>query len=159
MVIKIISGGQAGVDRAALDFALKNNIDCGGWCPKGRKAENGVIPDKYPLRETNTGRYPERTEKNVLEGDGTLILFCSERDRGTLLTRKLCENHSKAFLEVDLKDNFSELLLEEWLMNNRIEILNIAGPRESFADGIYKMAYEFLDNAARFFTRRSNQPL
>src|SRR5438876_1977372 len=89
IVSKIISGGQTGVDRAALDVALELGIPCGGWCPQGRRAEDGVIPARYPLRETPWWGYPQRTEWNVRDSDGTLILAEGEPDRGTVLTREL----------------------------------------------------------------------
>ena len=72
---KIVSGGQSGVDRAALDFALENKIPCGGWCPKGRLAEDGRIHHRYPLRETSSTDYRVRTQANVEDSDGTLILY------------------------------------------------------------------------------------
>ena len=75
MIKKIISGGQTGVDRAALDAALELGIEVGGWCPKGRLAEDGTVPDKYPLKEMDTNAYPARTEQNVIDSDGTLIIF------------------------------------------------------------------------------------
>ena len=88
LVEKIVSGGQTGVDRAALDVALKVGIPCGGWCPKGRKAEDGAIPDRYPLTETSSASYPVRTEKNVNDSDGTLILKVGPVTGGTARTVK-----------------------------------------------------------------------
>jgi len=74
MIQKIISGGQTGADRAALDFAIKRGIPHGGWIPKGRKTEDGTLPEKYHLLEMPTGSYSKRTEKNILDSDGTLIV-------------------------------------------------------------------------------------
>ena len=93
--MKIISGGQTGVDRAALDAALETGIECGGFCPKGRRSEDGIIPEKYPLTETKTDQYPERTELNVKKSDATLVLIDGEADRGTALTISLCKLHHK----------------------------------------------------------------
>src|SRR5262245_54833883 len=92
---KIISGGQSGVDRAALDVALELGIPCGGWCPKGRRAEDGPLPDRYPLDETQTSFYPERTRRNVRDSDGTLILADGAAKGGTALTIELAEQMQK----------------------------------------------------------------
>ncbi len=101
--IKIISGGQTGVDRAALDFAIKYNIECGGWCPKGRKAEDGEISLKYPLTETNSTDYPKRTKLNIQDSHATLILYLDKFDPGTALTLKLCKEHNKPLLDSTAK--------------------------------------------------------
>ena len=99
--LKIVSGGQSGVDRAALDFALQYGILCGGWCPKGRKAEDGKIDEKYPLKETVDDNYNTRTKLNVEHSDGTLIFFKKMPDKGTLLTIKFAEEFNKPVLEVN----------------------------------------------------------
>src|SRR6516225_6913367 len=101
-IAKIISGGQTGVDRAALDVALELGIPCGGWCPKGRRAEDGPIPQRYPLQETGSKEYPVRTAKNVRQADGTLILTRGPSDRGTALSVRLAGKHKKPCLCVDL---------------------------------------------------------
>src|SRR6266852_5932705 len=103
VISKIVSGGQTGVDRAALDVALELGIPCGGWCPKGRRAEDGSIPDHYPLRETSTAFYPQRTEWNVRDSDGTLVLTLGRPDGGTALTIELARRLPKPFLAVNLK--------------------------------------------------------
>jgi len=144
--IKIISGGQTGVDRAALDFAIKNNIPCGGWCPKGRKAEDGIISDNYPLIETNSSKYTSRTERNVLESDGTLLLYLNNPDSGTILTENLCKASNKPFLHIFLKEHESFTVLRCWIENNKISTLNIAGPRESNEPGVYSATFKFLKN-------------
>ena len=138
-MLKIISGGQTGVDRAALDFALQKGMPCGGWCPKGRRAEDGVIPEKYPLKETVSRDYPVRTEKNILEADATLIITSKQKtDRGTKLTIRLCKQHKKPFLVVFTEDLINPEEFHEFLTTNNIQVLNIAGNRESMAPGIYK---------------------
>ena len=143
--IKIISGGQTGVDRAALDFALKYNIPCGGWCPKGRLAEDGRIPEKYPLNETTTSKYSERTEKNISDCDATLIIYSNSLDIGTKLTMDLCSEYNKPLLVIDLDNNVSIDRLINWIQNQHINILNIAGPRESNSPGIYNKTLDFLN--------------
>ena len=142
--MKIISGGQTGVDRAALDAALETGIECGGFCPKGRRSEDGIIPEKYPLTETKTDQYPERTELNVKNSDATLILIDGEADRGTALTISLCKLHHKPWIVIDLSNKNKEQNLRQWIKENKINVLNVAGNRESFSPGIEKRAYEFL---------------
>ncbi|MBN1338705.1 MAG: putative molybdenum carrier protein [Bacteroidales bacterium] len=156
-VRKIISGGQTGVDRAALDFALRNGIICGGWCPRGRKAEDGTIPEKYPLNETASDKYPPRTEANIKESDGTLILMAAKMDSGTLLTVKLCKKHEKPYFlqHIPVSGNTGEL--EEWLISKGIATLNIAGPRESFDPGIYGLALDYLETGLHLFMHRNTQ--
>lgn len=144
--MRIISGGQTGVDRAALDVALALGIECGGWCPRGRRAEDGPIPDQYPLVETPTDDYPERTERNVCDSDGTLILTRGKPDRGTALTLRLANRHEKPLYVVDLDQPASDETerVRRWLVQQRIDVLNVAGPRESAHEGIYAQAVMFL---------------
>jgi len=143
-MLKIISGGQTGVDRAALDFALTHGIHCGGYCPKGRKSEDGTIPEKYPLTETQSDNYPERTELNVKTGDGTLILIAGDPDRGTQLTIDLCKRYNKPCLVIDLNDEKDRVDIKLWIEKNKIGTMNIAGNRESISPGIQEKAYRFL---------------
>ena len=145
----IISGGQSGVDRAALDVARKYGIECGGWCPGGRKAEDGRIADKYLLKETEYESYETRTRLNVRDSDATLILFRKNYDEGTRLTELMAKTLQKPVLTVDLvlneEDNLEKVV--SWLKEQRPEVLNVAGPRESNSPGIYLAAYEFLKKA------------
>jgi len=145
----MISGGQTGVDRAALDVALELGIPCGGWCPKGRRAEDGRIPDRYPLQETSSPAYPLRTEMNVEDSDGTLILTWGSPSGGTLLTLKLARKHRKPYILVDLAEEAEASTVQEWYRQNQIRIMNVAGPRESEAPGIYFRTLSFLKE---FFT-------
>lgn len=141
---KIISGGQTGVDRAALDAALELGLPVGGWCPKGRRAEDGPIDNRYPLQETDSFYYPIRTERNVLDSDGTLILTRGKPKGGTALTVNLARAHKKFYLLIDLSAGEKVPLVIDWGRVNRIRVLNIAGPRESEAPGIYDKAVCFL---------------
>jgi hypothetical protein len=141
---KIISGGQTGVDRAALDVALELGIPCGGWCPKGRKAEDGPIDPRYPLKETNSPNYPLRTEKNIRESDGTLILTKGQVNGGTALTVQLSIEYEKPHLIIDLDNKIDPLMFREWGKKNNIKILNVAGPKESEVPGIHDKAVDFL---------------
>lgn len=142
--MKIISGGQSGVDRAALDFCLENNIPCGGHCPKGRLAEDGRIADKYPLIETESDKYAERTRLNVENSDGTLIIFKGEMDKGTQLTLDIVDAKNKPHFLIDLSLNINTSIVKNWMINNDLETINIAGPREGNCLGIYKESKEIL---------------
>jgi hypothetical protein len=141
---RIVSGGQTGVDRAALQVALELGIPCGGWCPRGRRAEDGRIPSRYPLRETPSSAYPQRTEWNVRDSDGTLVLTTGRADRGTALTLTLAARLHKPCLRLDLGSTPAAEALRAWILAHRIQALNVAGPRESRTPGIGKRAAAFL---------------
>jgi hypothetical protein len=149
IVEKIISGGQTGVDRAALDVALEIGIPCGGWCPKGRRAEDGGIPARYPLVETDSTSYPVRTEMNVRDSDGTLILTRGRPDRGTALTIGLARRFKKPFRVVDFEGEADPGHVAAWIAENSIKVLNVAGPRESSSKGIGAEAGRFLRQLLR----------
>ena len=141
---RIVSGGQTGVDRAALDVAIELGVACGGWCPRRRKAEDGPIGARYPLQETPSAAYAVRTEWNVRDSDGTLILTAGEPVGGTALTRSLAAEMGKPCLTVDLDRADHVATVTEWVAEHQIKILNVAGPRESTLPGIYLRAAEFL---------------
>jgi hypothetical protein len=130
-VVRIISGGQTGVDRGALDAAIELGIPHGGWCPKGRRAEDGPISDKYLLLETDSVDYQVRTERNVDDSDGTLILYRERLQRGTLLTHRLAKQKGKPLLRVRLDRPVAIDRIIRWLTDNSIQVLNVAGPRAS----------------------------
>ncbi len=144
MVSKVISGGQTGVDRAALDVALQLGISCGGWCPHGRKAEDGIIPDLYPLQQTSSSDYAERTARNVLEANATLVITRGALSGGTALTVQVARRSGKPYQIVDLSRTSDPGVVRNWLEQSHIAILNIAGPRESGCPGIYDEARRFL---------------
>jgi hypothetical protein len=141
---KIVSGGQTGVDRAALDVALELGTPCGGWCPKGRKAEDGVIDAHYPLQETESAEYSVRTEMNVKDSDATLILNQGPLTEGTAHTLELAKIYNKPYWVVDLSNDKDPEMVKRWIKALRIKVLNVAGPRESKEQGIYHSAIEFL---------------
>lgn len=149
MVTKIISGGQTGVDRAALEWALDRGVDCGGWCPAGRLAEDGPIPERFPLRETPSGNYRQRTEYNVRHSDGTVILLLgSNLTGGTALTKKIASRWNRPCLILSKSTTDSPVLkLRGFIDRNRIETLNIAGPRESGEPGVGEFVRSILDEA------------
>jgi len=142
--MKIISGGQTGTDRAALDAAIHLNLPHGGWCPAGRRAEDGCIGPIYRLKETRTHDYTCRTRWNVRDADATLILHRGNLQGGTAYTIACAKRLYKPCLTINLEyqPHIQEIL--DWLMENKVKTLNIAGPRESKQPGIYKNAYDFL---------------
>jgi hypothetical protein len=140
----LISGGQTGVDRAALDVALELGIRCGGWCPRGRKAEDGPISRTYPLWETPSENYAERTEWNVRVGDATLILTIGRPSGGTALTQSLAARFDKPCLLVDLERPDDAAGVRDWLRLHAVQVLNVAGPRESSSPGVYEKSRSYL---------------
>ena len=139
-LLRIFSGGQTGVDRAALDVAIELGLEHGGWCPQGRRAEDGSIHPRYRLRETADKEYAGRTRLNVQDTDGTLILYMGELEGGTEFTAELAGQLRKPLLMVDLDHPVDAGTLKNWLGQHHIGTLNIAGPRESKQPGIYAQA-------------------
>ncbi|MBF0421759.1 MAG: putative molybdenum carrier protein [Magnetococcales bacterium] len=144
MIKKIISGGQTGVDRAALDFGMDREIAVGGWCPKGRRSEDGVIPRRYPLEETIHLDYRYRTFLNVQDADGTLVLYQNQLRGGSALTSRHARKLGIPCMEVDLSQPHPIDEVIRWIQQHRIQIINIAGPRESENQGIHRRAGTFL---------------
>lgn len=148
--LKIVSGGQTGVDRAALDFALRHGYEHGGWCPLGRRAEDDVIPLAYQLHETDSPDYGERTEKNVVDADATLIVAREkELSGGTAFTRTCAEQHNRPVLVICERDGVakSAAAVSKFLKQNQVRTLNVAGPRESQAPGIGEFVKKLLEAA------------
>jgi hypothetical protein len=141
---KVVSGGQTGVDRAALDAALAAGVEVGGWCPAGRWAEDGPVPARYPLRETPSRDPAERTEWNVRDSDGTLILTTGPLHGGTELTIRAAQQHEKPLLVVELARGEGPDYVAEWITGRGIRVLNVAGPRESEVRGIHERALALL---------------
>jgi len=149
--MKIVSGGQTGVDRGALDAAIALGIEHGGWCPLGRRAEDGRIARRYNLRETDSPDYPARTEQNVLDSDATLILCRGRPSGGTELTLRLARQYGRSCMVVDLEDPPAAEEVFRWIDSREVRVLNVAGPRESQCPGISVAAREFI---FRVFARR-----
>jgi hypothetical protein len=142
--LMIVSGGQTGVDRAALDVAMELGLPCSGWCPRGRRAEDGPIPAHYPLDETPSPAYPVRTRWNIRDSDATLVLTRGKADRGTALTSALAQRMRKPLLVLDLREPVPLPVVRQWLFDNAVNVVNIAGPRESSQPGIYAQTVEVL---------------
>jgi hypothetical protein len=145
--MKIISGGQAGVDRAALDAAIDLGLAQGGWCPKGRLAEDGVISDRYSLLETDSADVSVRTIRNIKTADATLILVPSlplTVTDGTVLTIEKVKALHKPYLILNLSKALQLKTVSQWFEKYHVVILNVAGPRESQSPGIYKKSKAIL---------------
>ena len=135
------------MDRAALDAALANHLPCGGWCPRGRLAEDGPIDPGYPLVETPDEDYAVRTEWNVRDSDGTLVLTHGRPSGGTALTIALARRLGRPLLVLDLARAPAPAALRRWVDAEGISVLNVAGPRESQRPGIQGRARRYLERA------------
>jgi hypothetical protein len=166
VLLRIISGGQTGVDRGALDAALEAGISHGGFCPLGRRAEDGAVPERYLLTELSTPAYPARTARNVAEADGTLILARGREhlvhSRGSMLTIDICRRRKKPWHAADVRssaqaDRVASWIREIWakkaarvpgwleeLEEEAVLVVNVAGPRESRSPGIQRETAEFM---------------
>ena len=146
--MKIISGGQTGVDRAALDAALKHGIECGGWCPAGRLDEFGRIPDRYPVKELEHGSFVERTMQNVTDSDATVIIYLDKLRGGTEQTVRFCIEQKRPHKLIDAAEISAENAANSifnLVRENKIDILNVAGPRQSEWPGGYYYSFRALD--------------
>lgn len=142
---KIVSGGQTGVDRGALDAAIELGLEHGGFCPQGRLAEDGVIPARYELEETDSTSYPHRTRLNVQHSDATLLLTPERRPRGgTRLTAKMAHERGKPWFAADPTREEHADKVASWLVKTDPDVLNVAGPRESKCPGIQGRTTAFL---------------
>ena len=144
---RIISGGQTGADRAALDFAIAFDYSHGGWAPRGREAEDGCIALKYQLTELPEGGYRQRTRRNVEDSDGTLIVNLGALDGGTLATKIFAEKAGKPLFVAQVDDGVTAEMAAgvlAWLRAHDIKTLNVAGPRESKRPGIYQQTTALL---------------
>lgn len=151
--IKIISGGQTGADRAALDVAMGLRLDYGGAIPKGRRTEDEALPPEYEkMTELESKSYAVRTKKNVMDSDATVILTMGHTGKGSALTIKLAQKHHKPLLHIDLAESLDSeamKIIKAWLEDVRPAVLNVAGSRESKAQGIYARVYAVLRDALK----------
>jgi len=157
--VKIISGGQTGVDRAALDVALKHGIERGGWCPTGRLDEFGRIPAQYPVQELAVGGFTERTLQNVKDSDGTVIIYPGKLGGGTEQTVRFSIEQRRPHQLIDASKISAEdaaKLIAGFVRNHKIDILNVAGPRQSEWAEAYDYTFRTLDI---FLTLCSHRPV
>ena len=149
---KIISGGQTGVDRGALSAALDYNFPCGGWCPHARLAEDGIIPDKYPVIELLDANYLRRTIKNVEDSEGTVILYFNYLEGGTQETLFYCIKQKKPYKLIDatqISIQQSANLIVQFVNDYDLQILNVAGPRLSKVPQCYEYSYQTISQAIK----------
>lgn len=148
-LLKIVSGGQTGADRAALDWAITNDVDHGGWCPKGRRAEDGPMDPRYLLEETESAAYPVRTKFNVRDSDATVIFTIgAQLTGGSSLTADFARKLGKPYLHVSRTATADPTMaLRRFIDENFVQILNVAGPRESTESGVAEFVVETLNDA------------
>lgn len=158
LLATIVSGGQTGVDRAALDAAIALDIEHGGWCPRGRIAEDGPLRDCYRLREHPSPKYSDRTKRNVQDSDATLVLYRSVLEGGTLRTIGYAQSFNKPCIKVQLTQPGSLQRVREWIATNRVQTLNVAGPRASKEPDIYEIALDYLIELLQQWRRQPNTP-
>lgn len=145
--LEIRSGGQTGVDRAALDWAIAQGVPHGGWCPKGRLAFDGPLPSRYRLTETESSGYRQRTKLNVANADATLVINMGSLSGGTYQTIRFAQTLRKPHIlvQIDQHSDFQAVShIRQWLSANCFGVINIAGPSEEKCHGIYAKAYEVL---------------
>lgn len=141
MIKKIVSGGQIGVDQAALDVAIKLGVPHGGWIQKGRKTQRGILPEKYQLKEMPVAGFKDRIEQNVIHSDGTLIISHGELTGGADYSQKMAKEHNRPCLHIDLNEASVDMAgskINTWIIENEIEVLNVTGSRTSEDAKIYK---------------------
>lgn len=144
----VVAGGQTGADRAALDWAIEQGIPHGGWCPRGRKTEDGVLPERYRLQETPASAYLQRTEWNVRDSDATLIFTLGDRlDGGSKRTAAFADSLGKPWLQV--RPGVHPKYVARFLARHGVKVLNVAGKRESSAPGIGELVRQVLSQAVR----------
>ena len=156
-MLKIISGGQTGVDQGALAAALATGTACGGWCPQGRLSEEGAIAPNYPVVELAGAGYRERTLRNVLDSGATAILFHGSLEGGTRLTRDFCEGHDRPHVLIDasaVSPDEAIAALVDYIAANDLRVLNVAGPRASKWPGAFGYTKALVTAALQQLTAR-----
>jgi hypothetical protein len=159
MVKKIISGGQTGADQAALDVALKLGIPHGGWVPKGRLTEAGPLNGKYQVQEMENANYNQRTEQNVIDSNGTLIISHGTLTGGSEFTREMAVYHNRPWLHIDLDTTIAFQAAQQistWIKEHDIQVLNVAGSRTSKDPKIYRAAADLMETFLSLDAAKTN---
>ena len=147
--MKIVSGAQTGVDRAALDAALESHAEVGGWCPEGRLSEDGTIPEMYPVTELPNSGYRQRTKQNVIDSEGTVIIYFGYPTGGTEQTISFCIKERKPYVLIDAEEFSIERAsrkISKFVSEYSVSIMNVAGPRASGEPRAYEYARKVIKN-------------
>jgi len=161
MIKKIISGGQPGVERSALDAAIKLNIPHGGWTYRTRKTDEGIIPDKYSVKESPDVGFSDRIEKNVLESDATVILTHGSLTIGLKIVKEYAEKHNRPYLHVDLNENplnLASALIRKWMMNNQLEAIYFTGSKSIASLNITQEVIQIIEGICRMESEQEKLP-
>lgn len=161
MIIKIISGGQPGVERAALDAALKLNIPHSGWTYKTRRTHEGILPDKYRVKELADVSFSDRIEKNVLDSDATAILTHGSLTIGLKIVKDHAEKHNRPFIHIDLNENpinLASALIRKWMINNQLEAIYFTGSKSTEGANIIQEVIQIIEGICRMESEQEGLP-
>jgi hypothetical protein len=161
MIKKIISGGQPGVERAALDAAVKLNIPHSGWTYKSRRTDEGILPDKYNVKESANAGFSERIEKNVLDSDATAIITHGSLTIGLKIVRDFAEKHNRPYLHVDLNENplnKAAALIRKWMINNELEAIYFTGLKSTEGSNITQEVIKIIEGICRMESEQEKLP-
>ena len=161
MIKKIISGGQPGVERAALDAAIKLNIPHSGWAYKTRRTDEGILPDKYGVKESVDVSFTDRIEKNVLDSDATAILTHGSLTMGLKIVKDYAEKHNRSYLHVDLNENplnLASALLRKWMINNQLEAIYFTGSKSTGGPNINQEVIQIIEGICRMESEQEKLP-
>ena len=161
MIKKIISGGQPGVERAALDAAIKLNIPHSGWTYKTRRTSEGILPDKYKVKESEYSSFTERIEKNVLEANATAIITHGNLTIGLKMVAECAEKHSRPYLHINLNENplnKASALIRKWMINNDIEAVYFTGSKSTGGSNISQEVIQIIEGVCRMESEQEKLP-
>ncbi len=161
MIKKIISGGQPGVERAALDAAIKLNIPHKGWTYKTRRTDEGILPDKYRVKESEGVGFSDRIEKNVLASDATAVLTHGSLTIGLKIVKDFAEKHNRPYLHVDLNENplnSASALIRKWMINNQLESIYFTGSKSTDSTHLHQEVIRIIEGICRMENEQEGLP-